>query len=81
MLTGRFSLETTIPGIRRYQQFVPISESLINMRCMSDNNEYDFEVAVYGDNANPKSSAVIKIEISHYIICKYDGLYWIGITC
>jgi len=32
------------------------------------------------NNANPKSSAVISIKVSQYSICKYDDLYWIGIT-
>ena len=80
VLAGRFSLETTIPGTRGYHQFVPISESLIKMRRVSDNNEYDFELVFRSDNANPKSSAVINIKVSQYSICKYDDLYWIGIT-
>jgi len=50
VLAGRFSLETTIPGTRGYHQFVPISESLIKMRRVSDNNEYDFELVFRSDN-------------------------------
>ena len=48
------------------------------MRRVSDNNEYDFEFAFCVGNTNPKSSGVSKV--SQYILCKYDGLYWIGIT-
>ena len=60
MLAGRFSLATINPGTRGYHQFVAISESLIKMGHVSGNNEYDFEFAFRGDNANPKSSATQK---------------------
>ena len=50
------------------------------MRRVSDNNEYDFEFAFCVGNTNPKSSGVSNIKVSQYILCKYDGLYWIGIT-
>ena len=80
VLAARFSVAKTIPGTTGYHQFVPISESLIKMRRVSDNNEYDFEFAFCGGNTNPKSSGVSNIKASQYILCKYDGLYWIGIT-
>ena len=80
VLATRFSVAKAIPGIRGYHQFVPVSESLIKMRRVSDNNEYDFEFAFCGGNTNTKSSGVSNIKASQYILCKYDGLYWIGIT-
>ena len=50
------------------------------MRRVFDNDEYDFEFAFRGDNANPKSNAVTNVKVSRYNISRYDGLYWIGIT-
>ena len=65
-LGARFSLAKAIPGTKG-------SSICTNIRVTNQN-------AFCGGNTNPKSSGVSNIKVSQYVLCKYDGLYWIGIT-
>ena len=72
----RYKRAETVPGTRSFHQFIPISDSVIGAKYVSDDQYYpvqfDFSVVHVlgsGDALSP----------SQFVVCLYDGKYWIGI--
>ena len=72
----RYKRADTVPGTRSFHQFIPISDSVIGAKYVSDNQYYavqfDFSIVHLlglGDTLSP----------SQFVVCLYDRQYWIGI--
>ena len=72
----RYKRADTVPGTRSFHQFIPISDSIIGAKYLSDDHYYavqfDFNTVHLlgpGDTLSP----------SQFIVCLYDRHYWVGI--
>ena len=72
----RYKRADTVPGTRSFHQFIPISDSVIGAKYVSDNQYYavqfDFSIVHLlglGDTLSP----------SQFVVCLYDRQYWVGI--
>ena len=73
---GKDTKELTLPGTRSFHQFIPISDSIIDAKYVSDDQYYavqfDFNIVHLlgpGDTLSP----------SQFVVCLYDRQYWVGI--
>ena len=72
----RYKRADTVPGTRSFHQFIPISDSIIGAKYISDVQSYavqfDFNIVHLlgpGDTLSP----------SQFVVCLYDRQYWVGI--
>ena len=72
----RYKGADTVPGTTSFHQFIPISDSIIGAKYVSDNQFYavqcDFNIVHLlwpGDTISP----------SQFVVCLFDRQYWVGI--
>ena len=73
---GKDTKELTLPGTRSFHQFIPISDSIIDAKYVSDDQYYvvQFDSCIVhllgpGNTLSP----------SQFVACLYDRRYWVGI--
>ena len=72
----RYKRTDTVLGTRSFHQFIPISDSIIGAKFVSDDQYYavqfDFNIVNLlgpGDTLSP----------SQFVVCLYGRQYWVGI--
>ena len=72
----RYKRADTVPGTRSFHQFIPISDSIIGAKYVSDDQyhavQFVFNIVHLlgpGDTLSP----------SQFVVCLYDRQYWVGI--
>ena len=72
----RYKRADTVPGTRSFHQFIPISDSIIGAKYVSDDQyhavQFVFNIVHLlgpGDTLSP----------SQFVVCLYDRHYWVGI--
>ena len=72
----RYERANTVSGIRSFHHFLPISDSIIGSKYVSDDQYYavqfDFNIVYLLGPGNTLSP-------SQFVVCLYDRQYWIGI--
>jgi hypothetical protein len=78
MLETRFSTVSTLPGTRSFHQFVPLSETVMATKRVSEDESYALEYnLVLGKKNTIKFQSDPKV--SDFVVCSYDEKYWIGL--
>ena len=78
MLDARFQKLCTLPGTRSFHQFVPLSESLMAAKRVSEDQSYGIEFnLVLGEENTVNMTKDPKV--SDFAVCSYDEEYWIGL--
>ena len=78
MLDARFYNVCTLPGTRSFHQFVPLSESVMAAKRVSEDQSYSIEFNLVLGKTN-----VVKMsdpKVSDFVVCSYDEEYWIGLV-
>jgi hypothetical protein len=74
MLETRFSTVSTLPGTRSFHQFVPLSETVMATKRVSEDESYTLEYNLVLGKKN-----TIKIQsdpkVSDFVVCSYDEKY------
>ena len=66
----------TVPGTRGSHQFIPVSQVTIKTKCVSEDEFYlEFNLT------NEPKMCIDNLQISQFILCKYDHLYCVGMAC
>ena len=66
----------TVPGTRGSHQFIRVSQVTIKTKCVSEDEFYlEFNLT------NEPKMCIDNLQISQFILCKYDHLYCIGMAC
>ena len=72
----RYKTADTVPGTRSFRQFIPISDSIIGAKYVSDDQyfavQFDFNIVHL---VRPGDT----LSLSQFAVCLYDRQYWIGI--
>ena len=72
----RYKRADTVPGTRSFHQFIPISDSIIGAKYVSDDQYYtiqfDFNIVHLLQPGNTRSP-------SQFVVCLYDIQYWVRI--
>ncbi len=76
----QLSKARTIPGTRGFHQFVPMSENKIGAKRVSEQEKFSFEFSFCQEEEEVEVNPIIKARIGHFVVCKYDALYWIGMV-
>ena len=76
-LEQRFSRTNTLPGTRGFHHFVPVSASAIAAKRVSEDKEFALEFDLVLGRKNQRAA---KIAMSDFIVCLYDGHYWVGLV-
>ena len=79
-LADRFSIATTVPGTRNFDQIVPLSKSIVSMKWVSDDDGFALECDFLNKKKNYECIQIENVKISQYLLCRYDELYWIGMV-
>ena len=66
----------TVPGTRSFHHFIPLSDSKIATKRLSEDEKFDLE---YEFN-NTVHVTIAELEFGQYIGCIYDHLAWIGVV-
>ena len=76
VLNERFELAKIIPRTRSFHQYTPLMD--LSIGCMHVSYDSDFELKV---DFNSTLTVIFKdIRISHFVLCTYDDIQWIGHT-
>ena len=79
-LKERFSSVTTLPGTRSFHHFVPLSESVMAAKWVSEDQVYAIEFdLIRGMKSKPGNSSADP-KLSDFVVCAYDEKHWIGIV-
>ena len=79
-LKERFSSVTTLPGTRSFHHFVPLSESVMAAKRVSEDQVYAIEFdLIRGMKSKPGNSSADP-KLSDFVVCAYDEKHWIGIV-
>ena len=76
-LEQRFSRTNTLPGTRGFHHFVPVSASAIAAKRVSEDKEFALEFDLVLGRKNQRAA---KLAMSDFIVCLYDGHYWVGLV-
>ena len=79
-LKERFSSVTTLPGTRSFHHFVPLSESVMAAKWVSEDQVYAIEFdLIRGMKSKPGNSSADP-KLSDFVVCAHDEKHWIGIV-
>ena len=79
-LKERFSSVTTLLGTRSFHHFVPLSESVMAAKWVSEDHVYAIEFdLIRGMKSKPGNSSADP-KLSDFVVCAYDEKHWIGIV-
>ena len=71
----RYIHAKTVPGTRSFHQFIPQSINTIAAKHVSDDSKYAIKVSFMQETHK------IKAKPGQFLVCKYDGSFWVGMTC
>ena len=73
----RYKRADTVPGTRSFHQFISISDSIIGVKYVPDDQYY---VVQFDFNIVPLLGQGDTLSPSQCVVCLYDRQYWVGIT-
>ena len=73
-MVERYQYAKTVPGTRSYHQFIPLSNTKLAVKTVSEENDYSF---TFNFECN---TTALQIKIAGFVSCIYDGQPWIGVV-
>jgi hypothetical protein len=74
----RYSTAKTIPGTRSYHEFVPLNNTEIGLRRISEQEHFDSIFSFINTIKKTKINQEAEIQVGQFIACAYDSNSWIG---
>ena len=78
MLDARFQKVCTLPSTRSFHQFVPLFESVMAAKRVSEDQLYGIEFNLVLGKKNTVNLTKDP-KVSDFVVCSYDEEYWIGL--
>ena len=72
----RYKRADTVPGTRSFHQFIPISDSIIGAKYVSDDQYYAVQ---FNFNIVHLLGPGDSLSLSQFVLCLYDRQYWVEI--
>ncbi len=78
-LQQRFIEARTLPGTRSFHHFEPLSATVIAVKRVSEDVDYDMRYdLVLGKRVDTEIPEAAEVKASDFVLCSYDKEFWIG---